>query len=423
MQVTVKTLLNLVHPVRGFVYRAVRVEWRGGRPCLVAAIAARRQGRPRCPTCLQPGSGYGHTERREWQFVPFWGLAVFLQYTPRRTDCARHGVRVEWLPWSEGKRPVARAMMQFLAHWARRLSWHETAASFRVSWQMVQRSVQWLVAWGLAQRELGDVRAIGIDELHIGRGQRSTNYVTVIYQLDAQCRRLLWVGRRRTQRTLQRGLRALGEPVLAGIRYVCSDLWGAYVKVVARRLPHAVHLLDRFHVVQHLNGAVDELRRRERTRVAGTPAAKQRLKKMRWALLKRGTRVLGHARAKLQALIRSRCPTARGYVLKEAFGHFWTYHHPTWARAFLSQWLARVKRSRLPPMLKVARMIEKHQPLLLNWIQARHEVRTGAVEGFNNKARVLTKRAYGYRTFNALQLVLYHNLGKLPEPEPYHRFW
>ena len=423
MQLTVKTLLNLVHPLKDFVYNDVRLQWRAGRRCVVVSLKAHAQRAPRCPECWQPVGCHGHTATREWQFIPLWALAVVLRYAPRRVACPRHGVHVEWLPWSHGKRPIALAMMQFLANWARRLSWQETADTFQVSWQAVHRSVQWLVAWGLAHREVAGVRAIGIDELHIRRGQQSRNFVTLIYQLDAGCRRLLWVGRRRTQRTLRRGLRQLGAPVLDGIRYVCSDLWAAYVKVVAQCLPHAVHLLDRFHVVQHLNGAVDELRRRESGAAGKTTAAGKRLKKMRWPLLRRGTRVLGKAREKLHALIRRRGPTARGYVLKEAFTHFWTYRHPTWARAFLRQWLSRVKRSRLPPLIKAAHMIEKHQPLLLNWIRARREVRTGAVEGFNNKARVITKRAYGFRTYETLELSLYHNLGKLPEPHAFHQFW
>lgn len=422
MHVTVKAILNCVHPIGGFVYEDERLVRRGPRWCLEVTIRPHEQRAALCGVCRKPGTCHGHTEEREWTFVPPWGLETVMKYTPRRVDCPTDGVRVEYMPWNQGKRPTACVMMQFLGNWARRLSWKETAEIFHVSWQTVRDSVQWMVDWGKEHRSLDGIRAIGIDELHVGRGKASANFVTVIYQVDLHCRRLLWVGRKRTQATLRKGLKALGDPVLEGIRYVCSDLWKAYLTVVAKMLPNAVHMLDRFHVVQHLNGAVDELRRRE-SAAAGKTAAGKRLKKMRWSLLKRGTRVLGKAREKLHALIRSHSKTARGYVLKEAFLHFWTYRHPTWARAFLVQWIRRVKRSRLPPMIKVARMIEKHQPLILNWIRARREVRTGAVEGFNNKARVITKRAYGFRTYETLELALYHNLAQLPQPEVTHKFW
>ena len=65
--------------------------------------------------------------------------------------------------------------------------------------------------WGLDHRELGGVESIRVDEIHWGHGLRADNFLTVIYQIDAQCRRLLWVGRRRSQTTLRRGLKALGR--------------------------------------------------------------------------------------------------------------------------------------------------------------------------------------------------------------------
>jgi len=123
-------------------------------------------------------------------------------------NCPEHGIGVEHIPWSAGKRPVTIAMMGFLARWARRLSWRETARVFQVSWEAVYRSVDWYVQWGLAHRILEAVEAIGVDEIHWGKGLRADNFLTVIYQIDRHCRRLLWVGPRRTQASLRRGLAA-----------------------------------------------------------------------------------------------------------------------------------------------------------------------------------------------------------------------
>ena len=171
--------------------------------------------------------------------------------------------------------------MGFLARWARRLSWKETAQVFQTSWEAVYRSVEWFVEWGLAHRQLEKVHSLGIDELHWGRGKRADNFITVIYQLDQGCRRLLWVGRRRTQATLKRGLQVLGPEVMKGLRFVCSDMWKPYLQVIAQQCPQAVHVLDRFHVTLHLNQAVDEVRRSESMclRAAGKASA-QRLKHM-----------------------------------------------------------------------------------------------------------------------------------------------
>src|SRR6266850_757943 len=136
----------------GFVYQEVRLE----PHCSM---------RGRCSQCQQPAPGYDRLGERCWLFVPLWGIPTHFRYAPRRVECAEHGVVVEQIPWSEGKRPVTRAMMGFLARWARRLSWRETAQVFETSWEAVYRSVEWFVEWGLEHRQLDGVTSIGVDEI------------------------------------------------------------------------------------------------------------------------------------------------------------------------------------------------------------------------------------------------------------------
>ena len=379
--------------------------------------------RGRCSQCQQPAPGYDRLPERRWQFVPLWGIRTDFLYAPRRLECAEHGVIVEHIPWSEGKRPVTCAMMGFLARWARRLSWRETAQVFQSNWEAVYRSVEWFVQWGLAHRELKGVEAMGVDEIHWGRGLRADNFLTVIYQIDAHCRRLLWVGKRRSKATLRRGLKSLGPEVVQGLRFVCSDMWKPYLQVIAAQAGQALHVLDRFHITTHLNQAVDQVRRAESSRLRETSKARaERLKHMRWPLLRRGTRVRGQARQKLNALLASKLATGRAWELKEIFSQLWKYKSVIWAGAFLDYWCFRAVRSRLEPMKKVARMLRTHEELLLNWFRAKGEISAGAVEGLNNKVRVVTRRSYGFRTYKAMELALYHSLGRLPEPESGHRF-
>src|SRR5580693_6255877 len=179
------------------------------------------------------------------------------------------------------------------------MSWRAVARTFHTSWEAVYRSVEWFVQWGLAHRDLRGVTAIAVDENHWGRGKRADQFLTVIYQIDAPCRRLLWVGRRRTQATLRRGLQVLGSEVVKGLQFVCSDMWQPYLTVMAVEASQALHVLDRFHITTHLNQAVDQVRRGESTRLrAEGKAAAQRLKHMRWTLLRRGSRVRGASPAK-----------------------------------------------------------------------------------------------------------------------------
>lgn len=418
---TVKTILNRVQRFAGFVYRGVRLAGSDRWPRIEVQVEPHGQSHPCCSACHKRCPGYDRLPERRWAFVPLWAIPVDFFYAPRRVECPEHGVVVEHVPWSEGKRPITTAMMAFLALWARRLSWRETARAFGMSWEAVYRSVEWFVEWGLVRRKLEQVWSIGIDEIHWGKGKRAANFLTVIYQIDSHCRRLLWIGERRTQTTLRRGLKALGPEVVAGLRFVCSDMWKAYLKVIAEQAGQALHVLDRFHIAMHLNRAVDKVRRSETAQLHGAGRA-TRLKDLRWKLLRRGSRVRGYARLRIGALVASKMATGRAWMLKEVFQHLWKYKSPPWAQAFLRGWCVQAMRSRLDPMKKVARMLRTHEELLLNWFRARGEISSGVVEGLNNKIRVVTRRSYGFRTYRAMEIALYHTLGRLPEPEFTHRF-
>ena len=415
----VKTLLNHAQPIPGFVYEQIEFLKARESGRVDVSIRAHEQVQPRCSKCLKPCPGYDRLPGRSWLQVPLWNMLCVFHYAPRRVDCPVDGIVVEKMPWSEGKRPLTLGMMAFLSMWAKRLSWLETARAFKVSWEAVFRSVERTVDWGLEHRMLIGVKSLGIDEIYRGRG----GFLTVIYQIDEGMRRLLWVGPERTEAALKSGLDRLGSAVVSGVQFVCSDMWRPYLNVVRARMAQALHVLDRFHITAHLNGAVDEVRRGEisRLQAAGNSRA-GKLKKMRWQLLKKKSRVRGRARQRLDTLIRSKLATARAWMLKESFQHFWTYRSVDWAERFLDAWCGRALRSRLVPLKKVARMLRRHQPLILNWFRAKGELSSGAVEGLNNKIRVTTRRAYGFRTFRALQVALYHTLGKLPEPPPTHRF-
>lgn len=173
----------------------------------------------KCSTCLKPCPGSDQLEERRWLFVPLGGIVCHFFYRPRRVECPEHGVGVEPIPWSQGKRPGTTARMGFLARGGRRLSWRETARVFQTSGATVCHSVQWFVEWGLAHRQLEAVHALGVDEIHWGKGKRADRFLTVIDPIDRPCRRLLGVGRRRTPKTLRQGWAALGPQVIGGLRF------------------------------------------------------------------------------------------------------------------------------------------------------------------------------------------------------------
>ena len=205
------------------------------------------------------------------------------------------------------------------------------------------------------------------------------------------------------------------------MRFISSDLWRPYLRVIAKKASGAVNILDRFHIMSHMSKAIDEVRAQE-ARDLKAKGHEPILKHTRWVLLKRPENLTDKQQVKLADLLRCNLRSVRSYLLKEDFQFFWKYVSPHWAGRFLDAWCTQTLRSRIDPMKKVARMLRTHRALLLNWFRAKGLISSGTVEGFNNKAKLTTRKAFGFRTYRAAEVALYHTLGALPEPEMTHRF-
>jgi len=411
------TILNHCHHHRGFVYHHARFS--PDHKHIDVDVRSRAGSSAICSGCDQPAPGYDQLPERGFEFIPFWGFLVFPRYRMRRVACRTCGVVVEAVPWSDGKHPLTRAYMLFLARWARQLSWKETAEAFHTSWDTVCHAVEYVVGWGLAHRTLAPIRAIGVDEIQYAKGHK---YLTLVYQIDHGVTRLLWVGKERTLASFEGFFTLIGPTLASEIEFVCSDMWQPYLDVIRQRCGQALHILDRFHIVAKMNQALDDVRAGE-ARTMAQEGHEPLLKKSRWCVLKRKENLTSSQKIRLRDLLRYNLQTVRAYLLKEDFQHFWTYASPTWAGLFLDFWCHRAMRSRIEPMKKIARTLRAHRALLLNYFKARKQFSSGVIEGLNNKAKVTMRRSYGFRTFRILELALYHTLGKLPEPELAHEFF
>ncbi len=414
----IQTILNQVEKFKSFVYGEASLEKRPDGLALVVQVKPRKNGRAFCSGCGHPGPVYDRLEERRFEFVPIWGILVFLVYRMRRVDCKRCGVTVEMVPWCDGKNQLTSTYRWYLATWAKRLSWSEVGAIFRTSWDSVCRAVEFAVEWGLAHRDLSQVTALGVDEIAWARGH---TYLTLLYDISGATKRLLAVAEERTEASLRSCLEGLGDPVCLGVKHVCSDMWKPYLNVIAEKLGQAVHVLDRFHVMQQFGKALDEIRAEESKRLV-RDGYEPVLKKSRWCFLKRPENLTDKQTVKLSELLKYNLRTVRAYLLREEFQRLWEYKSAWWAGRFLDEWTGRVMHSRLEPMKKIARSIRTHRPLILNWFRARGQVSAGAVEGLNNKVKLVTRKSYSFRTAKVAKLALLHNLGHLPEPKRTHRF-
>lgn len=415
----IETLLNKFHPLKSFVYVQCRWGFRNTEEVLITTIKPRKNGKVICSGCGKQRKLYDKLDTRKFEFVPLWNTGFIFEYQMRRVDCPQCGVKVEKVPWAEGKKRTCKVFDLFLASWARKLSWKETAESFRTSWNTVYRAVKSVVEYGMEHRNIDAVTAIGVDEIQFGKGH---NYLTLVYQLDAGRRRLLFIGKERTKQSLRDIFDEFGETRVNELKFICTDMWKNYLAVIAERAPQALNILDRFHIMQHLGKALDRVRIDEVKQLKSDGYDESILKSTKYCALKNPENLTAKQELKLGEVLLYRLKTVRAYLLKESFRLFWDYESPYWAEWYLKKWCTRAMRSRLDPMKDFVRMIRNHQPLILNWFKAKKQFSSGIVEGMNRKVNLVTRKGYGFRSYEVLKIALFHTMGSLPEPELTHKF-
>lgn len=377
--------------------------------CMTVQIDRLGQRLLRCGVCRQRCREV-HDIRREraWRDLSMRRLPLQLRYRPRRVGCPRCGVRVEAFPWAEPGVRVTLALAQAVATLARELSWQGTAREYGLDWKSVASIVKRAVQYGLRHRARPPVHAIGIDEVSRRKGQV---YLTVVYDLERRV--LLWVGEDRTEEAVKKFFtEEMGRRRCGTLRVVCMDMWAPYVKLVREHAPQAQILFDRFHIVKHLNEAVDEVRRslmrqlslQERATFKGT----------RWLLLKNPWNLNQNQKERLSTLVRWNSPLVRAWYLKEVFQLFWTYRQPWRAEQHLRKWMDSTMRSKLQPFKRFVRMLRSHLDGILPWTKVR--LSNGAVEGMNNKIKSISHRSFGFRSSRNFIAAIYHCCAKLPLP-------
>ena len=364
-----------------------------------------------CSVCGTRGRVRGRLAERCWRHLPVWDIPVELRYRPARVACADCGTpKVETIPWALGKSPLTRPLAVELAQWARLLAWDVVARLYGVAWGTVLAAVEQAVAYGLARRDLSGLRAIGIDELSRRKGHV---YHTNVYDIGSTPRRLIWSGEGRTKETLRRFFDDLGEERAAGLEAICCDMWANYIDVVRDNAPQAGLVFDKFHVVRHLNDAVNDVRKAEARLLRSSDP--ELLKDTRYIWLKNPGNLTDNQRLRLAELEkRQGLKTLRAYHLKELFRHLWRYKSKAWAKKYLDRWFWWATHSRLEPMRNFAWMIRRHEAGVLAYFD--HRIDNGAVEAMNNNAKAISHRSRGFASEKAFTLAMLHCMGDLELP-------
>jgi transposase len=402
--------MRLEHCIRRWLglscHYVQKIEESDGR--LIAEIEAVEGRLPRCGHCGRAVRGTkGRLRRREWRDLKLRHVPLVIAYRPRRVVCPDCGVRVEKVPWADRWSRVTKSLARAVAELARRTDLSTVAEQYGINWKTVAGIIRRVVEWGLARRWKRPLRVLGMDEVSRKKGHR---YLTLVYDLERG--ELVWVGKDRTRETAHAFFDAIGQRRSERITAVSMDMWAPYVDVVRVRAPNATVCFDRFHVVRHLGEAVDEVRRSLVRKLAGPDKAL--VKGTRFVLLKNPWNLTPRQKQSLTALVRTNGPLSRAWYLKEDFQRFWDYLSEGWAEKHLRKWLWWASHSRLEPFQEFARMVREHLDGILAWTKLR--ITNGALEGMNNKVKLVSHRSYGFRNDDRYIEAIYHNCGALPLP-------
>jgi len=353
---------------------------------------------PRCSCCgRRVWTVYDHQDSRGWRHLDFGAFCVRLEYRPRRVPCPCCGVVVEQVPWSD--EPRSRFTTDFedqVAYLAQRVDKSSIEQLMRIAWRTVGRIIERVVAKRRPADPLDNLEYIGIDELSY---RKQHHYVTVV--VDHRNERVVWGGEGKSAESLLAFFEQLGPERCKAVKVVTMDMSAAFIKAVAEAVPDAQVVFDRFHVQQLVSQAVDEVRRDQWRRLRHVDSASAKaIKKTRWALLKNPWNLTEAEECKLAALQQHNRQLFRAYLLKETFADIMDRLQPNVVRRLLVGWLAWASRSRLTPFVRVARTIRAHLDDIVAYVRCR--LTNGLVEGLGNKARLATRRAYGFHSAQAV---------------------
>jgi transposase len=388
--------------------------WMGSEGEVVVAARPGWRERDRCGVRRRRSPGFDLGEgRRRWRALDLGTTLAFVEADAPRVRCRRHGVVVCAVPWARHSSRFTRAFEDQAAWLAVNTSKTAVAELMRVAWRTVGAICRRVAAE--AGREvdlLAGLRRIGIDEISHRTGQR---YLTVVVCHDSG--RLVWAAAGRDRQTVERFLDELGQERCEQIELVSCDMAGWIAGPIAERLPGAVRCVDPFHVVQLATDALDEVRREiwNQARQAGHDQLARRLKGARYALWKNPENLTGRQRSKLAMIQQTNRRLYRAYLLKEQLRQIYRLE-PGPAIALLDAWIAWARRCRLPSFVKLANTITAQRAGIVAAIE--HGLSNARVEAINTQIRLITRRAFGFHSADALIALTKLTLSGLCPPLP-----
>jgi len=385
-----KQIINLTSTV----VEAVRIQKETETTVTRIGVRSRKR-RLRCGKCCRKAKRlHGRNGKiREWRHLGIWGHPVVLISRIYRVLCTRCGVRTMWVPWARVGSLFTRDFEDEVAWFMQKTNQTATAQYFGISWPTAGKIARRVVAEKLDGSLLEDLRFLGIDELCYGRPRK---YLTIV--VDHQKRRVVWAAQGQSAKTLAQFFELLGPERCGKIEVVSIDMDPAFEKAIRDCVPKAEIVYDRFHVVQLLSRAVDQVRRQQVAQAS--TEEKTELKSSRYALLKNPWNLKPAEKEKLSTVQKTNKKIYRAYLLKETFQSIYDASSTTRAESLFTDWFQWARRSALQPFKSLALTMKSHLPGILRFFD--QNITNAPVEGMNSKIRMISHRAFGFRSAAAL---------------------
>jgi len=343
---------------------------------------------------LGPGR-HSWTERRI-RDLPWGTWQVWLVVEVHRVQCRRCGVRNELLPFVTGKAHYTTRLEATVARDCEAAPVSRVALAWRLPPETVRRMDKRVLRRWAAARARPPLRYLGVDEIYLGRRDK---FLTVVS--DRERAEPLWAGRDRKRETLDRFFaEALPPARRRAVRVACVDMWEPFTQSLRTHLPSAQIVYDKFHVLRHVNDALDDTRRAEFFREGG--AARRLLRGKRWLLLRAWGNLERGERQELKGLLTLNRRLAKAHLLKEQLAHLWDYTYEGAAWRFLTAWVHALRWQRASAFAKVARLLSRRLDGILAYCHVK--VPFGTVEAINGNLRAIIRRGRGYRDHEYLLL-------------------
>lgn len=324
---------------------------------------------------------------------------MYLEFDIRRVKCRVCGsVKQERLEFLSSNSKFTRRLALAVGGLCRTMPIKEVAKRMHLDWHTVKELEKEYMREQLKRAGAAKPRVIGIDEISI---RKRHEYRIVVS--DIEKRRAIWFGGvDRSEESMDQFYAFLGDKKAKTIQLAVMDMWKAFRNSTRRHAPQAAILFDKFHVLAHLNDAVDAVRKSEYSRLSGSQ--RTYIKGHKYVLLSHKANLTLEARRSLRLLLQKNKRLNAAYLLKESFAQLWDYNTEGWARRFFQNWKAQLRWQRLKPFEEFATLVERHWDGIAAYCHPKNKVALGFVEGLNNKIRVLQRRAYGLRDEEYLRL-------------------